>query len=112
MTLAISKRFIIVSAALFVALWIFMLMAVLSTGGAHGRQSIRSKGAGNFADTSSASGSDDPVSSGSRGSSSSTDTKGSIGDSIGDSSSTSGNGKVVNRKPVELRRSFSDVHPC
>ena len=109
MTLAISKRFIIVSAALFVALWIFMLMAVLSTGGAHGRQSIRSKGAaGNFADTSSASGSDDPVSSGSRGSSSSTDTKGSIGDSIGDSSSTSGNGKVVNRKPVELRRSFSD----
>ena len=95
MNFAVTKRFIVVSAALFVALWLFMLMAVLSSDGTS--MAVRNGGIESLADGSSIS-----------------DTSGSSGtmDSVnGDMSdgSSSGSSKVVKRKPIELHRSVPDL---
>ena len=97
MSFAVTKRFIVVSAALFVALWLFMLMAVLSSDGTQSSMAVRNGGGDRLADGGSIS-----DTSGSSG------TKDSVNGDMSDGSS-SGSSKVVNRKPIELHRSVPDL---
>ena len=105
MAFSLSKRFIVISALLFVALWLFMLMNVLSSDNGGRRASVRIGGTDNLGDSSSSGAH-------SKGKNE-VDSSSSGGESIidgGDSSSSSGGGgKAVNRKPIELHRNAPDV---